>query len=69
MADPTHVNTELMVATDEQTNRGATNAKGKGDLTKDPEHPPNGAGVLGGRIPRREITRREDHQLFEVKPF
>lgn len=40
------------------------NAKGKGDLTRDSEHPPNGAGVLGG-----QTTRREDHQLFEVKPF
>lgn len=40
------------------------NAKRKGGLTRDSEHPPSGTGVLGGRT-----TRREDHQLLEVKPF
>lgn len=36
---------------------GLPNAEGKGDLTRDSEHPPSGAGVLGGRT-----TMREDHQ-------
>lgn len=40
------------------------NAEGKGDLTRDSEHPPSGADVLGGRT-----TMREDHWLLEVKPL
>lgn len=58
-----------VVATEGQTSRGATQCERERVSNQRLRAPTQWGGCARGRIPRREITRREDHQLFEVKPF